>query len=176
MRTSRRQQWTMLVASIIDLIICLTCLMLFLGAEIERCCDGNEYPPSASSYAYDNYDDQYSDSYGEDKEHNHTYSEHQDEGGYHEPANEGEYRFLAGASDYESEPEVCYDTTPYCNCPKYGTRVEGGLGPIEPWAALVVFRIFRFILAKQIVQRFDIVSVFDEVKNDESDQHEGKNI
>jgi len=147
---TKAEHWIIFLAAAIDIVISFTCLMIFFGAEIQRCCDGNEYPV---------YDSKYSTSESGYALENETYSNITDSyttGDSYEPTRENFSRFLAGGYEAQSEVEECIDTTLYCNCPTFGKRHKGGLGKVEPFAALILLRLFRFLLARVIVQRFDL--------------------
>ncbi|CAB9519999.1 expressed unknown protein [Seminavis robusta] len=158
---SKRVQWLRFVAAVIDMIISFTCLMLFFGAEAARCCNGNEYP--SESY--------YPDEHGYDAANDSKYGDESKEpyqtthDNYGNP-DDVDHRFLAGGYDTYDEPKApCVDSTIYCNCPRFGTRLEGGLGNIEPFVALIVLRMFRYILAKKIVQMFDLGLVVGDLED-----------
>lgn len=166
---TKREHWIVFIAATIDFFICFTCLMIFFGAEIQRCCDGNEYPVYGDSYKEDDYG--YSDEYASEEKPAYGYGYNltiisESDTDYeakdnHEPAKEDFYRFLAAAAYPTSAAPACKDTTVYCNCPPFGKRMEGGLGKIEPFVALVCLRLFRFLLARLIVQRLDLGREFD---------------
>jgi hypothetical protein len=150
--TDKRVQWIQFLAAALDIIVSFVCLTLFFGAEIQRCCNGDEYsgiPGLSSSYPDEN-------NLADTKEGNFTNNW---QSGYENPDNENR-RYLAGGYDtYEDDaPQMCENETVYCNCPRFGTRLEGGLGKIEPFVSLVLIRMFRFILAKKIVMKFDLGS------------------
>ena len=175
---SKREHWIIFLAASLDVFISCACLMIFFGAEIERCCDGDEYPIYKDSQSTSDYG--YSDDhgYGEDLAYNSTssdsytstyYGQDTDES-YYEPAKENIFRFLAGGYDTPTDVKECKDTTAYCNCPQFGKRLSGGLGNIEPWAALVVLRVFRFLVARLIVQKLDLGHDFDKEGQEEIDK------
>ena len=161
---SKREHWIIFLAASFDIFISFASLIIFLGAEIERCCDGEEYPIYEDSQSTSDYG--YSDKqvYGEDLAYNSTSSDNytgtyydQDaDKSYYEPAKENVFRFLAGDYDSQAEIRACKDSTAYCNCPRFGNRLSGGLGNVEPWAALFVLRVFRFLVARLIVQKLDL--------------------
>ena len=138
----KQEQWTMFLAAIYDLFICGACLGVFLGAEIHRCCRGDD------EHYYDNLNP---------TEHNEALRDTGDP--FH--------RFLAEVvGDYDEEE--CFDKTLVCVCPVFGTRLKGAVGPIEPFTSLIALRTFRFILARRTVQYFGLGSEYDELKRQEA--------
>lgn len=58
-------------------------------------------------------------------------------------------RYLA-SSDASYEDKSCpSDENDFC-CPTFGTRLCGGVGTIEPFAAIIIFRSLRYIFAKKV--------------------------
>jgi hypothetical protein len=44
-----------------------------------------------------------------------------------------------------------FDPDPtFCDCPRFGTRLYGGLGKIEPYTSLVLLRVLRHLLARKV--------------------------
>jgi hypothetical protein len=57
-------------------------------------------------------------------------------------------------SDYDSQIPAP------CSCPKFGSRVYGGLGTIEPYISLVALRLFRFWISNRVVSYLDSRNFF----------------
>jgi len=53
-----------------------------------------------------------------------------------------------------------------CTCPKWGTRIYGGLGMIEPFTSLIVLRLFRFQFAHFFIRIFSKKRSLNETVND----------
>lgn len=115
----------LVIAGLFDCALSITCLAIFLRAEVERCCDCDK-----------------------------TTS----------------YRFLAETSDtYGSS--TC-DPYHYC-CPKFGNRLCGGVGNLEPITAIIAFRLLRFAFSKRAFHFFSKNDSF-EPDNDNADESNEK--
>lgn len=52
-----------------------------------------------------------------------------------------------------------------CNCPSWGSRTHGGLGMIEPFTSLILFRLFRFQFCNFLIGSFYQKKESDEIAN-----------
>jgi len=122
----------MVVAGSLDCLISVTCLVLFLKAEIDRCCSCETTTTS--------------------------------------------YRYLASEKDTY---QLC---NPYHECcPRFGSRLCGGVGNLEPITAIIALRLLRFSIGKRVWKCYYKIkcrfvenkasSDFDHNGNDTDDQH-----
>jgi len=83
--TRASTRWIIFLAAVIDIVICVMCLFIFLYAEVQRCCNGNEYPEETTLYynsdpygdGQKNYTDYGAGAHKEDT--NHSYEEYDEE-------------------------------------------------------------------------------------------------
>lgn len=74
-------------------------------------------------------------------------------------------RLLGPGMSKESDGPVVYYTS--C-CPRFGTRMYGGLGQIEPWTALVLLAPLRFLITSFIVKLFGTSQADELLQNAEA--------
>jgi hypothetical protein len=116
----------LVIAGLFDCALSITCLAIFLRAEVERCCDCDK-----------------------------TTS----------------LRFLAEPSDTYA-PSTC---DPYHSCcPKFGNRLCGGVGNLEPITAIIAFRLLRFAFAKRAFRFFNRKDSFEH--NNENVDESNENV
>jgi hypothetical protein len=101
-------------------LINVTCLLLLLVAESQRCC----YPSSTDGQVYE---------------------------GVVRGLGAGEEAYVATKPD---ESYISLDLTDKCTCMKFGWRLYGGLGTIEPFTFLIVLSPLRFLLASYSLRVF----------------------
>jgi hypothetical protein len=90
----------MVIAGSLDCLISMTCLIIFLKAEIDRCCSCDT---------------------------------------------------ITSKRNLASEPEAYQVCNPYHECcPRFGDRLCGGVGTLEPIVAIVALRLLRFHVGKKI--------------------------
>lgn len=70
-------------------------------------------------------------------------------------------RFLAAEYLYATDPKSCEILC----CPAFGSRLCGGIGSLEPFASLIIFRMFRFFVGSQISSMFSKVFTFCQRSN-----------
>jgi hypothetical protein len=60
---------------------------------------------------------------------------------------------IEGTARLLASEKIVVNAAELCSCSQFGSRVYGGLGPIEPFTALVCLRILRFWLANLLVSK-----------------------
>jgi len=138
-KTSPKAERVAVIAAVLDLILSGSCLAILLYAEADRCCNGD----GDDANGYINGDGNTSSGYLD--------------GGSDEPSYGG--RRLADDEKDKGYEEgyhpylyLYYDPPEVCSCPDWGMRTYGGLGIIEPFTGLIALRVFRFVLARRIVE------------------------
>ena len=63
-------------------------------------------------------------------------------------------RFLAAAADDTDDAYKIKKPIVIECCPTFGSRLYGGVGNLEPFTALIALRLFRFLLARFLIQTF----------------------
>ena len=127
-----------ITAATLGFIVSLVCLLLLLIAEMKRCCSNEDnifarLLAAASPYSMDTstgVPNQYSSASTEE---------------YSDASKAGQEEYGACYNPSAIEIECC---------PKFGSRLYGGLGNIEPFTALICLSPLRFIVAGYILNCF----------------------
>mmetsp|Transcript_29879 Transcript_29879/g.44946 ORF Transcript_29879/g.44946 Transcript_29879/m.44946 type:complete len:711 (+) Transcript_29879:385-2517(+) len=126
-------------------LINVLCLLLLLIAEKQRCC----YPSSPDGQSYED---------------GKSYEEMIRSLGAAEEA-------YGSTNSYESYYPS--DETDKCTCMKFGSRLYGGLGNIEPFTFLIVLSPLRFLFASYTLRLFGYRRVKHDQVSHASDQNHG---